>query len=80
MRILQNQIIEEGDQDILEKMEKWEKSIKGWGVGVGGGETSIDGKGVSTDAFSLTMYGFCRNHALYPAILSFIFLSVPFNK
>ena len=69
MRFLQNQIIEEGDQDILEKMEKWEK----W-------ETSIDGKGVSTDAFSLIMYGFCRNHALYPAILLFIFLSVPFNK
>ena len=30
MRFLQNQIIEEGDQDILEKMEKWEKFIKGW--------------------------------------------------
>ena len=29
MRFLQNQIIEEGAQDILEKMEKWEKSIKG---------------------------------------------------
>ena len=28
MRFLQNQIIEEGAQDILEKMEKWEKSIK----------------------------------------------------
>ena len=41
--------------------------------GGGGGETSIDGKGVSTDAFSLIMYGFCRNHALYPASLSFIF-------
>ena len=78
MRFLQNQIIEEGAQDILEKMEKWEKSIKG--ERGGGGETSIDGKRVSTDAFSLIMYGFCSNYALYPASLSFIFLSVPFNK
>ena len=46
----------------------------------GGGETSIDGKRVSTDAFSLIMYGFCSNYALYPASLSFIFLSVTFNK
>ena len=29
MRFLENQIIEEGDQDILEKMEKWEKTHKG---------------------------------------------------
>ena len=50
------------------------------GEGGGGGETSIDGKRVSTDAFSLIMYGFCSNYALYPASLSFIFLSVPFNK
>ena len=37
MRFLQNQIIEEGAQDILEKMEKWEKSIKGERGGGGGG-------------------------------------------
>ena len=80
MRFLQNQIIEEGAQDILEKMEKWEKSIKGERGGGGGGATDIDGKRVSTDAFSLIMYGFCSNYALYPASLSFIFLSVPFNK
>ena len=66
MRFLQNQIIEEGAQDILEKMEKWEKSIKGERGGGGGGvrvsgKTSIDGKRVSTDAFSLIMYGFCSN-------------------
>ena len=38
MRFLQNQIIEEGAQDILEKMEKWEKSIKGERGGGGRGD------------------------------------------